>query len=279
MQPHLVEHGGEGTPLVLVHGLGGSHADWHSFAPLLTAHGRVSAVDLIGHGLTQPNGRRSTIENNVLLLDRVLEDLDLPAILVGNSMGGMVSLFEAADRPERVAALVLIDPWVPMVRGIEPDPLVHQVFSAYHREGVGETLLAGRALLPPEQLVEMALALVCHDPSRIAPDLFAAQVELARTRSAMEWAIPSFLDAARSGLRHAASVDDYHQRAGRVRCPVLVLHGSEDRLVRRGWVEGLVALRPDWQLRTLEGRGHCPMMEAPEETASAVSGWLEQAGA
>jgi pimeloyl-ACP methyl ester carboxylesterase len=110
---HYVDFGGPaGAPrVVLVHGLGGSHLNWCLLAPRLAQVLRVLAVDLVGFGLTRPEGRAATVHANVALLDRfVAEVAGAPAILVGNSMGGMISILEAAAQPRAVAALALLDP-------------------------------------------------------------------------------------------------------------------------------------------------------------------------
>src|SRR5438045_1242489 len=97
---HYVDFGGEGPPIVLVHGLGGSHANWLGIAPRLARHGHVYALDLAGFGRTPPEGRGSEVPANRALLDAFLERVvQAPALLVGNSMGGLISIFEAAHAP------------------------------------------------------------------------------------------------------------------------------------------------------------------------------------
>src|SRR4029077_18312620 len=95
---HCVDCGGPaGVPLIVcVHGLGGSAANWVAVAPLLTGGCRVVAPDLAGHGLTQSRGRGTGVAANRALLHRFLASVAPgPVILMGNSMGGMISLLEA----------------------------------------------------------------------------------------------------------------------------------------------------------------------------------------
>src|SRR3712207_1763337 len=113
---HYVDYGGDedGPTVVLVHGLGGSHLNWDLLAPLLTPHARVHALDLPGFGLSEPGRRVATVRNNVAVLDRFLREVTgAPVVLVGNSMGGMIAILEAARAPARVSGLVLVDPAVP----------------------------------------------------------------------------------------------------------------------------------------------------------------------
>src|SRR3712207_4121557 len=73
---HFVDHGGPSgggaRTLVCVHGLGGSHANWHDLGPLLVRRHRVLAVDLAGHGRTPRAGRSASVQANRWLLDRFL---------------------------------------------------------------------------------------------------------------------------------------------------------------------------------------------------------------
>src|SRR5215813_4773087 len=112
---HYLEWGGRGNAtFVLVHGLGGSALNWTLTAPLLTDRGRVRALDLAGHGRTPRAGRSSSIEANQELLDAFMDTtVTGPVVLAGNSMGGVISILEAAATPERIAALVLVDTALP----------------------------------------------------------------------------------------------------------------------------------------------------------------------
>ena len=116
------DSGGTGRPVVLVHGLGGSHADWQRLAATLRGRYRVLTVDLPGFGRTPLAGRQSTVDANALLLTRLLrERLDQPAVLAGASMGGTIALAVAARVPHRLSALVLVNPWLGTVTAPPPD--------------------------------------------------------------------------------------------------------------------------------------------------------------
>ena len=93
---HYLEWEGSGeATFLLVHGLGGSALNWTLAGPLLAERGRVLAVDLAGHGRTRRESRPSSIEANRELLDEfVAATTDGPVVLVGNSMGGVVSILD-----------------------------------------------------------------------------------------------------------------------------------------------------------------------------------------
>ncbi len=128
---HVADYGGpdDAPMLVGVHGLGGSHLNWSAVAPYLTDRYRLVAVDLLGHGRTPAAGRNPDVAGHVAMLDGTLAHLsDRPVVLMGNSLGGLVSALCAAGSPERVAGLVLVDPALPTGRvGPVHPPRGHQL--------------------------------------------------------------------------------------------------------------------------------------------------------
>src|SRR5262249_2092459 len=100
--------GGEGPPLILVHGLGGAASDWTGLAPHLVRSHRLLISGLPGHGGAPPVAGVSGLEP---FADRVAAVAEregmLPAPVVGHSLGGMVVLRLALRRPDAVRALVL----------------------------------------------------------------------------------------------------------------------------------------------------------------------------
>jgi len=105
---HWVDFGGPAgvPPIVMVHGLGGSHLNWVRIAGPLAERNRVIAIDLPGFGFSPAAGRRTTIEANRKVLDRFInETLGGPVILMGNSMGGAITILESAASPQAVSAM------------------------------------------------------------------------------------------------------------------------------------------------------------------------------
>jgi len=100
--------GGEGPPLVLVHGLGGSATNWGELVPLLAPRRRLIVPDLPGHGGSDP---LAAVPGLGAFADRIAAVTDhegaLPAPVVGHSLGGLVVLHLALRRPDAVTGLVL----------------------------------------------------------------------------------------------------------------------------------------------------------------------------
>src|SRR5438046_1280735 len=100
---------GDGPPVVMLHGLGGSWQNWLENIPRIGQERRVIAVDLPGHGASEMPAEKMSISGLGRLVDSLCELLDLgDVVLVGNSMGGFTSAEVAIQFPERAAGLVLV---------------------------------------------------------------------------------------------------------------------------------------------------------------------------
>src|SRR5215813_6961271 len=203
----------DGPVVVCVHGLGGSAVNWTAVAPLLTGTCRVLAPDLAGHGLTQSLGRGTDVASNRALLHRfIMSVTGGPVILMGNSMGGMISLLEASAAPAAVAGLVLLDPALPVVAA-RPDPVVTAIFALYLTPGL-RRVVQNRRRQAPAELVTSILRLCCADTSRVPEDVIARHVEVAVQRAGFPGIERDFAAAVRSVVR---TVGFPHGRAYRRR--------------------------------------------------------------
>lgn len=265
---------GGGTPIVFVHGLGGSHLNWVLVAPELTRDRAGYALDLRGFGLTPGFPRDTSIQANVRLLAVFLREVVRgPAILVGNSMGGLIATTLTADRPEAVRALVLVDPALPPPR--RPDLAVAALFATYAIPGVGEfAMRAMQARSTPEAAVRRVLELCFADPSRVDPAMLAAAVALAKAREPIRGKEESFLGATRSLVWTLARADRHRAMQRRIDVPVLLISGEADRLVPIAAARAAAAANPAWDTLFLPGVGHTPQLETPSRVVEAVTSWL-----
>src|SRR6478672_389734 len=105
---------GSGTPVLLIHGLGGSSDWWRRNIDVLAAEHTVVAVDLVGFGRNRFFARRSALplrfSDTAALLARWIEsEFREPVHVVGNSMGGQTAIHLAASRPDLVRSLTLVN--------------------------------------------------------------------------------------------------------------------------------------------------------------------------
>lgn len=269
---HIADFGGEGPPVVLVHGLGGSFINWVAAAPHLRSLGRLLAIDLPGFGLTPPAGRSASVYANRSVLNRYLEHLGLPATLIGNSMGGAIALMQAADAPDTVDRLILVSPAAPPVWGVLPDATVAGLFAAYGVPGVARSLVAvRRSMVDPADVARWTLGLCSAQASRISPEVVELHVEVAERRKHYHGIDQAFLEAARSVVTFAGRRSVYDRKVAAVVAPTLVVQGRMDRLVHHRSTERLTSLRPDWRYELLEDVGHIAMLEVPAQFGRLVT--------
>lgn len=275
---HYADFGGEGPrTFVLVHGLGGSLYNWASAAPLLTPHGRVVAPDLAGFGRSPWRPGNSKIYSNKALLGRFLKAISpKPVVLVGNSMGGMISTLQAAHDPSTVEALVLVCPALLPAPPGSHERAITLFFALSAIPGLGDALARRqRARVPPERAVDDMLRLCGLSVRDLDPRVLHLHRELARERYDLPWAIPAFSEAARSLLALTLFQPSIVERAmQRVQAPTLLMQGLRDRLVLPVSSRRAQRLCPHWTLDELPDQGHTPMLQDPQGFTERTVAWL-----
>lgn len=234
---------GAGTPVVCLHGAGGSHTHWGLLLADLSDAARLIAPDLPGHGRSAPPGRASVAAYGAAVLG-LLDDLGLErAVLAGHSMGAAVALEAALAAPGRVVGLALL--------------------GAGARLRVAPATLAGLADAPAEAIEQLVAAMYPGPSAHLRP---AAAAEYLRD--------PALLRADFS----ACDGWDARSRLAALTCPALVIGGEDDVLTPPKLAHELAGLLAGASLALLPAVGHVPMLEAPAATASAIRGWLAGVG-
>jgi pimeloyl-ACP methyl ester carboxylesterase len=275
---HYADFGGSGPPLLLVHGLGGSHANWLAVAGQLSARYRVLVPDLIGFGRTPLAGRSPSVASSTAMIARLLGRLaGGPSVVAGNSMGGLVSATLAADRPDLVSRLILVNAALPRPLSAPLDRTVAGLFLLYMTPFFGAAFLRRRiAKVGPEGSARDTMRICGVNPDKLPPEVWSAQLEMAHARLAMPWANDAFVRAARSVIFSVARRDKVHAMLRRIVAPTLLIHGTRDRLVPMAAGEDTARVRPDWTLEILDGVGHVPQLQVPERWLGVVNGWLDR---
>jgi len=277
---HYVDFGGHGPKLVLLHGLGSSHATWLTAGRLLAGRARVWALDLAGFGYSPLAGRSAAIGANRRVLDRFVDRVvGGPALLVGNSMGGVIAMMEATQAPALVAGLVLVDPGLRRPHGVSLDRPVAWMFGPIVTPAVGEVYLRRRwTRLGPEGVVRSSLAFCCVDAARVPQEVVDAMVDVATESQRMSGARHAYLEGARSLGPLVGSAARFARLIDEVRQPTLLLHGALDRLVPLAAAETLARRRSDWTFVVLDDVGPTPQMEAPGRFVDSVRRWMTNEG-
>jgi pimeloyl-ACP methyl ester carboxylesterase len=272
---------------VYVHGLGGSATNWTDLAALLSDRVAGYAVDLPGFGRTRPLGERITPQTQAEAVIALVESLlagaggQQPAVeLFGNSMGGLVTLLVAAQRPELVHTLTLISPAVPDFRPSPrrmADPRIPLTFVPVLGRPARRTLAA----LSAEQRARQVVRLCFARPAEMPENRMREAIEESAERMSQSWAGAS-LNAATLGLLRAwlhPGRQSVWRLLGQVTAPTLVIWGRRDRLVTVRRSARTARSLPHARLLVLPHTGHVAQMEAPLPTARAVRGMWESVAA
>ncbi len=248
--------GGAGPPAVLLHGLGGSAANWVEMLPLLVPEHRVLALELPGHGASPPPAGSAGIDAFVEAVAAAIVAADAwPAIVVGHSFGGHVSARLALLRPDLVRALLLVSP-----SGLSS------------RRRAARAVLAVTTRVRPTRKVR-PLALRLGDRRWFRRVVFSSRLA-GNTGDLTPLGVRGLVwDAARhTDLRpavRAMASDEPRLWLARVRCPALVLWGANDVQLRLE--DGLAIARlVGARLRVVAGCGHLALVERPDAVADAL---------
>jgi len=255
---HFAEQG-SGPPLLLLHGLGASGFSWRDNLGPLSRHFRVLAPDLPGHGRSPaPLDGDYSLEALVQGVVGFMDRRGLPrAALAGNSMGGSLALMLARDYPERVSALILLDPAVALTR-------VPWMFYPLRLPFLGglAAALAGPWIIP------FALGLAYHRRELITPEVLAGYARpfqelprrLAFRRMCQQLKIPSLPEI-------EVMLHKIHQPTG-------LIWGKEDRILPVSQASWVKARLPHALYKPLPEVGHAPQEEDPEAVNEIIIDFL-----
>lgn len=267
-------------PALLVHGLGGSATNWTDYAGLLRDRLDIEALDLPGFGRSGPaRDNNYSLDAHVATVVGYLEQSGRgPVHLVGNSMGGAISLMVAARRPDLVRTLTVISPAVPDLKLRVHVLKTDWRFALLLVPMVGAVALRKLGAIPMEKRVKGTIALCFADPSRLSEQRFAEMVDEATARAENPWVDVAMLRSTR-GLVHSMFFRSRSSWAAMrtIKAPTLVLWGDEDKLVASDLAPFVAAAVPDSRMLVLEHVGHVAMMEDPETAARATLALVDDA--
>jgi pimeloyl-ACP methyl ester carboxylesterase len=262
-----------------LHGLGGASTNFTDLADLLSPWLAGEAIDLPGFGRSSPPPDRDySIAAHARLVIRYLEQSGRgPVHLVGNSMGGAISIRVAAQRPDLVRTLTLVSPAVPDLRLRRSSDWLLPLLLV---PGVGTRALARMDALPPERRVRGVIELCFAHPELVPDNRLAEAAEELAHRRGYPWAAEAMLRSFRglvftylaSGSRSA------WRQLGQIDLPALVIWGATDRLVHVSNAPKVAAALPDATLLVLPDVGHTAQLEDPTSTARAILGLLARSG-
>ena len=243
----VVEFGGSGPGILLLHGLMGRATTWWPVAQWLTRYGRVVGLDARGHGRNTHRGGGWRTEDFAADAAALIQRLGLgPVVAIGHSMGGLHAMVLAATRPDLVRGIVVED-FAPDQRGRTADgwraqfdswpvPFQSLAHVRSYFDGVGDYFVE------------------CFEERADGYHLIADLDDLYRI--AGEWGERS-----------------YWPFVERIRCPLLVVE-AQHTLMPAGQQAALAARVPDGRHLVVEGAGHLVQLSAPDVYRGAVEAFL-----
>lgn len=265
---HLDGAGSWRVPSVLVHGFGADKETWLLMASLLSRRRPLVLLDMPGFGRASeiPRELASPAAQARSLL-RILEAIGLRRVdLIGNSMGGGISLRAASDEADRVHSLTLINSLGPS--SLTPESpkggAVESDFGRQLREG-------DNILVPedPDQGVEMMEMLMSRRP--LLPR------SMLRHAAAQRIAAREQLGAIFQGWTECPPEDELPGDLATIQCPTLVICGERDRIIHPAIAHAMADALADAELVSMTDVGHLPQLESPRRTAQAIERFLDRA--
>ena len=259
VQLHYTDEG-QGMPVMMIHGFGGSYTNFDSLAALMKGQYRVIRVDLPGFGLSDypaDKAGEDLIQTYRDYLTFMLDTLHLDSVYaIGNSMGGGLTWIMAGDHPEQVRKIVLLNS-----AGYDIEKAAAKL-TMFKYNGVGKIFERGMPLFMSQNGMERGYA----DPSKINPRV----VEVNNKFTNREGNITHMLRMGR-----AAQFPD-PALITRVQCPTLIVWGQQDSIIP---VENAGRFKRDIknsELVVFNPCGHMPMMELPEKTYAVTEEFFKK---
>jgi pimeloyl-ACP methyl ester carboxylesterase len=255
-------HAGTGPPMLLIHGLVGSSANWRGNIAALAQAASVYAIDQLNMGRSQRiPGLDAGLEATADRIAAAMEALGLTQVdIVGHSHGGAVALMFAARHPERVRRLILFAPANPWSY---PANRLVRVFST----PLGR-LVARIGPYLPARLQQIGLDRMYGDPARIPAGCLKNYVHDLRIPGTM----PHILEIVRNWFAEMAKLEAVLPRVAGI--PTLLLWGDRDGAVDPASAAPLQRVLQRSELHTLPGGGHILFEEFPQQTDRLLLEWL-----
>ena len=255
---------GAGTAVVLVHGLLGYSFSWRRVIPLLAARFEVLTPDLPGAGFSDCDLSVDCRLSSAC--KRLLAFLDASGVgtcdFIGSSYGGATAMMLAAMAPSRVRRLVLVSPANPWSKtgrlrlAMLRNPAIARAFP--------------KVAFRTPALHDYFLRRMWGNPRKLTPEEYAGYSAPLRRPSTFEYAVK----IVQTWKPDMAELRDILPRIARV--PTLLVWGSKDRTVDPASAEPLRREFQSGRLAVIEGAGHLPYEECPEEFSRIVSEFLDE---
>ena len=232
------------TPLILIHGAGGSYLHWPSEIRRMSGES-ILAIDLPGHG-TSPGEGKEVIDAYASDVIGFMDDLGInQAVITGHSMGSAIAQMLSLDYPERVKALILIGTGAKL--RVHPKLIQFCSSESTYPEAVSQVMEWAFNPQADQRLVELAGERMADTSHEVVHKDFLA-----------------------------CDAFDIRDRVKDINQPMLVICGSEDQMTPVRFSQFLVEELPEAHLEIIPNAGHMVMLELPEIVANLIREFIEE---
>ena len=273
-------HGGRGSPVVFIHGLGSSgYMEWRYNLEATAARHRVFAPDLPGYGRTEKPRARYTIQYFARFIERYMEDRGLrSAAVVGASLGGRIALELALEHPRLVRKLVLVNT---LGLGRPKVRMAQMTYGLVTLPRIGEAAMrfARNALQwAPPNMIRRVAARYAGASSDLVKAMDDGYLDNLRELYATDGFHNAYLTTIRSLINPGALLAGNHdvtERLNELKVPVQLIWGADDPLFPVAHATRAHSMIGRSKLTVIEGAGHTPQAERPEEFNRVLRRFLD----
>lgn len=261
MQVHYRDEG-KGFPIVLIHGTASSLHTWNDWTNDLSKNYRVIRMDLPAFGLTGPNSNADyTIPSYTQFLHQFLLKMNLEKFhLAGNSLGGNIAWNYAAEHPEKIEKLILVD-----ASGLPTNKPQPAIFKMAKTPVLSSLFL----YVTPKFFIEKNMKEVYGDDSKITDDLVTRYHKMALRVGNRQ----AFIDRAKIDFKLGDIAN--LEKLKSIQTPTLLIWGAKDTWIPLKSVgRKMDSVLPNSKLVVLENSGHVPMEENPAESLGILKSFL-----
>ncbi|MFW6133193.1 MAG: alpha/beta fold hydrolase [Planctomycetota bacterium] len=230
---------GEGTPLLMLHGMMGEPANWSELASHLPGTCRMIALRF---PFFEDGNKLDSVPAVTDYAQGYIDEVGLGRFAVcGNSLGGHVAIDLAIRMPDRVCGLVLSG-----------------------SSGLFERTFGTVVTRPPRSWVRGKICEIFHDDEHVTEEMVDRVIGVITNRRNVR----TLIQIAKSAKR-----DNVAERLKSIHCPSLLIWGRQDEITPPSVAEQFHRNLPNSELHWLDRCGHAPMLEHPEQFAEALAGW------
>jgi len=255
--------GNEGTPVILIHGLGASADIWMHNVEALAKQHQVYALDLAGFGRSDKPGPSFSPLDYAPFLDDFINALNIERVsLIGQSLGGGIALHYAIQFPKKVDKLALVDNaglgkeviWTLRLMSL---PLVGELFSYPSRKGI-----------------EIFFRLAVRNRALVTKELVDLYYDIFSQPGSQQWFLKILRQIVNIRGAREEILRPIMNNLQEITQPVLIVWGEKDRVLPLKHAYFAKEKLRNAELEVMEGCGHIPFFERSEEFNKAVLSFL-----